>query len=134
MASVGSRPGVPTVGYRLKVDGKAMFVPRKSKASPMESAMKWRRITVQAIMLGKHALLRTALMRLSSLNVTPEMLAETGLLMLLGAEAAFDKAGIKAKRDVLYDKWSAMLAKAFENYMSWMQRCRDLPFRGFASD
>ena len=130
MASVGSRPGVPTVGYRLKVDGKAMVVPRKSAASPMESAMKWRRITARAIMLGKYALLRTALMQLSSLNATPEMLAETGLLMLLGAEAAFDKAGIKAKRDVLYDKWSAMLAKAFENYMSWMQRCRDLPFRG----
>ena len=60
----------------------------------MEMAVKWRELTVRALLLGKDALLRTVMVHLKSFELSAAVLAESGLLILLGAEQSWIKAGI----------------------------------------
>ena len=96
----------------------------------MELALKWRQVTVRALLLGKDALLRTVMGHLKSIEVSAEVLAESGLLILLGAEQAWIRAGIGVERNILLEKWKEVLSRAYSNDVEWMQKCKTPPFRG----
>ena len=96
----------------------------------MELAVKWRQLTVRALLLGKDALLRTVMGRLKSLELSAEVLAESGLLILLGAEQSWIRAGIGVERNILLEKWKKVLSRAYSNDAEWMKKCKAPPFRG----
>ena len=96
----------------------------------MELAVKWRQLTVRALLLGKDALLRTVMGRLKSLELSAEVLAESGLLILLAAEQSWIRAGIGVERNILLEKWQKVLSRAYANDVEWMKKCKAPPFRG----
>ena len=75
-------------------------------------------------MLNKDGLLRTVMMHLKSFELSAEVLAESGLLILLGAEQSRNKAGIGVERDILLGKWKEILSKAYSNDAEWMDKCK----------
>ena len=78
---------------------------RPRPGTAIQLAVKWRELTVRALLLGKVAFLRTVMTHLKSFELSAEVLAETGLLILLGAEQSWIRAGIGVERDTLLAKW-----------------------------
>ena len=90
----------------------------------------WRELTVRALWLGKDALLRTVMVQFKSFELSAEVLAESGLLILLGAEQSWIKEGIGVEKHILLGKWKKVLSKGYSNDAEWMQKCKVPPFRG----
>ena len=72
----------PASRGEIQSEGRSVAKPRPG--TTMELAVKWRQLTVRALLLGKDALLRTEMMQLTSFELSAEVLAESGLLILLG--------------------------------------------------
>ena len=90
----------------------------------------WRELTVRALLLGKVALLRTVMTHLKGFELSAEVLAETWLLILSGAEQSWIRAGIGVERDIPLEKLKKVLAKDNSNNSKWMQKCKNPSFRG----
>ena len=86
----------PASRGEIQSEGRSVALPRPGTV--MELAVKWRQLTVRAMLLGKDALSRTVIGRLKSLELSAEVLAESGFLILLGAEQSWIRAGIGVER------------------------------------
>ena len=66
---------------------------------------------------------------LRSLELSAEVLAESGLLILLGAEESWIKAGIAVERDILLETWRKDMTMAYSKDLNWMDKCKSSPFQ-----
>ena len=112
----------PASRGEIQSEGRSVAQPRPGTV--MGLAVKWRQLTVRALLLGKDALLRTVMGRLKSLELSAEVLAESGLLILLGAEQSWIRAGIGVERNIFLEKWKKVLSRAYSNDAEWMQKCK----------
>ena len=75
----------PARSGEIQSEGRSVARPRPGTA--MELAVKWRQLTVRALLLCKDALLTTVMVQLKSFELSAEVLAESGLLILLGPDS-----------------------------------------------
>ena len=127
---VAGVPDVPTAAQLVIVQQGGRSVARPRPCTAMQVVIQWRELTVRALLLGKEALLRTVMTHLKSFDLSAEVLAESGLLILLGAKESWIKAGIGVERDILLETWRKIMTTAYSKDFNWMEKCKSPPFRG----
>ena len=111
----------PARSHEIQLEGRSVARPRPGTA--MELAVKWRELTVRALMLGKVALLRTVMVHFKGFKLSAEVLAESGLLILLGAEQSWINAGIGVERNIRLKNgrrfWQKFIPIAYLTRRNW---------------
>ena len=77
--------------------------------------------------------MRTVIIHFKSFDLSAEVLAEIGLLILVGVEQLRIKAGICVERDIRLEKWGKIMTTAYSKDFYWMEKCKNPSSEGCRS-